>query len=100
MLGKFEVMSRWRSAIEIATLRAIAPVGFRDPPAGVGDDRRLAGRRCARESAMSSGSWPRISTPYSFAMRSPPPAPKMCSSWPQFEQTVRAHVLDDAENRE
>ena len=48
---------------------------------------------------MSSGSSASSSTPYCSAMRRPPPAPKMCSSWPQLRADVRAHVLDDAEHR-
>ena len=47
----------------------------------------------------SSGSSPSSVTPYSAARRAPPPAPKMCSAWPQLRAHMHAHVLDDAEHR-
>ena len=48
----------------------------------VGRPPSASSRMCA-----SSGSSPSSRTPYSRAMRAPPPAPKMCSTCPQFEQT-------------
>ena len=48
---------------------------------------------------MSSGSEPSSGTPYCAAMRSPPPAPKTCSAWPQLRAHVHGHVLDDAQHR-
>jgi hypothetical protein len=39
---------------------------------------------------MSSGREPSNSTPYCSAIRWPPPAPKICSTWPQLEQVCNA----------
>ena len=53
--------------------------------------RRLGVAHAARLGRIfaSSGSSPSSVTPYCSAMRWPPPAPKMCSTCPQFEQTWR-----------
>ena len=69
--------------------RSAAPSRCRRDPALLSGSATTVGRPlsiCSRM-RMSSGNSASRSTPYCCAMRRPPPAPKMCSSWPQFEQT-------------
>ena len=92
-------MSLAFSATLTATLRAIVLVDRRRPGRPGRRPRSACRNRPARGSRCRAASAPRKSTPYSAHMRSPPPSPKMCSAWPQLRADVRAHVLDDAEDR-